>query len=66
MVVSGVNGWMIQGNNIMKFKIHFEYANDEYGYAIIEGDTIEEIQEKSEKFVKSRNAKNYWSEEIKD
>jgi hypothetical protein len=47
----------------MKFKIGYT-VNGEEDSVIIEGDTIEECQEKAQAEVKKRGATNAWSEEI--
>lgn len=47
----------------MKFKIFYEikHVTDSI---ILEGETIEEIQDKAKKIIEEKNPDNYWSEEV--
>lgn len=49
----------------MKFRIYLVYAlNDDY--VDVEGDTIEEIQEKAMKIINERDPEDYWSRQLED
>lgn len=48
----------------MTFKIHFEWPNGTEDYFVISGDTIEEIQTKSQGELEKRGGVNPWSEEV--
>ena len=48
----------------MKFRIHFEHPDGTPDSVIVEGDDVDEIREKAQEAVSSRNGRNPWSEEI--
>ena len=49
----------------MKFKIHFT-CYEGLDFMIIEGDSVEEIREKTDKELAARGGHDAWSEEIKE
>lgn len=48
----------------MTFRIHFTWPDGTQDSVIVSGDTIEEVREKAQEAVASRNATDPWSEEI--
>lgn len=49
----------------MKFRIYLVYENHD-DYVDLEGDTIEEIQEKAMNIINERDPDDYWSRQLED
>ena len=49
---------------MLRYKIHFDYPGGGSDSFVVDGDSIEEIQEKAERGVELRLGLNPWSEEI--
>ena len=50
----------------MTVKIHFTYPDGTEDSVIVSGDIVEEIREKADAEVSSRNASNPWSEVLSE
>lgn len=48
----------------MEFRIHGTLPDGTEDSWLVDGDTIEDIQEKAQNIVKVRELTNYWSEEL--
>ena len=50
----------------MKFKLFFDYGDDYVDSLVIEGDSIDELQERANKEVAKRSPNYYWSEPLEE